>query len=229
VVAAILGQGVEQARVQGNTIAGVGPAGDFTGSVGGVLWRGPYDELDLSHNDIRRDEAPVAAAGGSRWVGIEVRQTDLQQPVLRADGYAALRLDNQRTLVLANRRADVVSSKVGLRGVAAANLDGGSSLGVKGNVVLARGSAPAVAVQSSADLIFSDNRCELNGVRVLTAVGLRSRCVVASSNRITGGVRSLVLDANAERVTVLGNITSNGVGLATGALPAHWEPLNVTA
>lgn len=228
-VAGILGLGVEQARVQGNTIAAVGPAGDFTGSVGGVLWRGPYDELDLSHNDIRRDETPVAAAGGARWVGVEVTQADSTRPVLRAEGYAAMRLDNQRTLVLANRRADVVTSRVGLRGFAAADLDGGSSLGLKGNVVLARGSAPAVLAQSSADLMFSDNRCELNGVRVSAAVALGSRSVIASSNRVAGGVRSLVLEAAAARVTVLGNITTNGIALASGNLPVQWQPLNVIA
>jgi len=228
-VAAILGLGVEQARVQGNTIAGVGPAGDFAGSVGGVLWRGPYDELDVSHNDIRRDEDPVAAAGASRWVGIEVVQASAELPVLRAEGYAALRLDNQRTLVLANRRADVVTSRVGLRGFAAAELDGGSSLGVKGNVVLARGAAPAVLAQSSADLMFSDNRCELNGLRVAAAVALASRAVIASSNRVVGGVRSVAVQAPAARVTVLGNITSNGITVAGAALAAPWLALNATA
>ena len=66
----------------------------------------------------------------------------------------------------------------------AAELDGGSSLGLKGNVVLARGTAPAVLAQSSADLMFSDNRCELNGLRVAAAVALASRAIIASSNRV---------------------------------------------
>ena len=226
-VAGILGLGVAQARVHGNTIGAIGPAGDYAGDVGGVLWRGPYDELDLSHNDIRRDADPVAAPGGTRWLGVEVVQADTSTPVLRADTYTALRLDSQRTLVMQNNRVGVVTSKVGVRG--GAESDGGSSLGLKGNVVQARGTGRAVQAQSSADLMFCDNRCELNSLRVSGAVALMSRCVIASANRITGGARSLLLAAPEGRVTVLGNITSNGIALASGGLPAQWQPLNIIA
>jgi hypothetical protein len=226
-IAGILGLGVGQARVHGNVLAAIGPAGEFGGSVGGVLWRGPYDELDLSHNDIRRDDEPVAAPGDTAWLGIEVAQPGTDRPVLRADGFTAMRLDSTRTLVLNNNRVSVATSKVGVRG--AADADGGSSLGLKGNVVLARGSGRAVQAQSSADLMFCDNRCELNAPRVNGAVALGSRAVIASANRITGGARSLVLSVAPTRASVLGNITSNGIAMASGTLPAQWVPLNVLA
>jgi hypothetical protein len=227
-VAGVIGFGVGQARVHGNVIAGIGPAGEFNGSVGGVLWRGPYDELDLSHNDIRRDEDAVAAPGGARWMGVEVAQPSVNLPTLRADGFTALRLDNTRTLTIAAGRAVVATSRVGLRGLADA--DGGSSLGIKGNVVLARGTGRAVEAEASADLMLCDNRCELNTLRGTGAVVLASRVVVANANRISSGAsRSLVLGAGG-RFTALGNITSGGIALATGAvLGAPWAALNVTA
>jgi Family of unknown function (DUF6519) len=226
-IAGILGQGVGQARVHGNSLAAIGPAGEFNGSVGGVLWRGPYDELDVSHNDIRRDEDPVTAPGSTEWLGVEVTQPDSTRPTLSASGYTAMRMDNTRTLVLNNNRVTVATSRVGVRGLADA--DGGSSLGLKGNVVLARGTGRAVQVQSSADLMFCDNRCELNALRVNGAVVLASGAVIASANRITGGTRSLVLAAPAARVTAIGNITSAGIAMAAGNLPQQWLPLNVTA
>lgn len=227
-VSGILGLGVGQGRVHGNVLAAIGPPGEFGGSVGGVLWRGPYDELDLSHNDIRRDADAVAAPGGVAWHGVDVQQPDSTRPTLRADGFTAMRMDSTRTLVLANNRVSITTSRVGVRG--AADSDGGSSLGLKGNVVLARGVGRAVQAESSADLLFCDNRCELNSLRSTGAVTLASRAVVASSNRITSGAsRSLVLTAPATRVTVLGNITSGGIALASGTLPQQWVPLNVTA
>jgi hypothetical protein len=231
-IAGIVGYGVGQARLHGNALAAIGPAGEFNGTVGGVLWRGPYDELDLSHNEVRRDADPVGAPGSTAWLGIEVLEASTTLPTLRAESFTAMRMSSTQTLTFNSGRATVSTSRVGVRGIndlTAAAAAGGSSLGLKGNVVLARGTGRAVQVQSSADLLFCDNRCELAALRVAGAVALSSGAVIASANRITGGTSSLVLQAPAARVTVLGNITSNGIAMATGTLPAKWVPLNVTA
>jgi hypothetical protein len=226
-VAGIIGAGVGNGRVHGNDLGAIGPAGDYRGTVGGILWRGPYDELDVSHNQVRRDDEPVAAPGNTGWIGVEVAQTGADRPVLRTAGYTAMRVDARRTVVVQDNRATVVTSKAPGRGDATAA--GGSSLGLKGNVVDARGTGRAVEAQASADLMFCDNRCELNGLRVNGAVALGARTVIASANRIIGGERSLLLAASPKRMTVLGNVTSNGIALSSGTLDPQWVPLNITA
>jgi hypothetical protein len=226
-VAGIIGAGVAAARVHGNDLQGIGPAGDFRGTVGGILWRGPYDELDLSHNQVRRDEDPVAAPGASAWIGIEVAQAGTEQPVLRAIDYTAMRVDAARTVVIQGNRATLVTSRAPARGQA--GNESGSSLGLKGNVVVARGLGRAVAARAGADLMFCDNRCELNGTRVDGAVALAAGTVIASANRVTGGERSMLIAASPKQMTVLGNITSNGIAVPGGALDPQWAALNVTA
>lgn len=226
-VAGIIGAGVASARVHGNDLQAIGPAGDFRGTVGGIFWRGPYDELDLSHNHVRRDDDPVAAPGGSAWIGIEVAQAAAEQPVLRATDYTAMRVDAGRTVVIQGNRATVVTSKAPPR--SQGGDDGASSLGLKGNVVAARGIGRAVQARAGADLMFCDNRCELNGSKVDGAVALAAGTVIASANRVTGGERSMLIVASPKRMTVLGNITSNGIGVPNGTLDPQWAALNVVA
>jgi hypothetical protein len=226
-VAGIIGAGVGSARVHGNDLQAIGPAGDYRGTVGGILWRGPYDDLDLSSNHVRRDDEPVGAPGASAWTGIGIAQADPEQPVLRAPDYTAMRVDAARTVVIQGNRATLVTSRVPARGLAEAGSS--SSVGIKGNVVAARGTGRAVEARAGADLMFCDNRCELNGMRVDGAVALAAGTVIASANRVTGGERSMLIAASPKRMTVLGNITSNGIGVAGGALDPQWAALNVIA
>jgi hypothetical protein len=129
--------------------------------------------------------------------------------------------------VIQGNRATLVTSRVQARGLAEAGSH--SSVGLKGNVVAARGTGLAVEAQAGADLMFCDNRCELNGLRVDCAVALAAGTVIASANRVTGGERSLLIEASPKRTTVLGNITSNGISVATGPLDPQWAALNVIA
>ncbi|MBC8055314.1 MAG: hypothetical protein H7Y61_01910 [Rhizobiales bacterium] len=226
-VAGIFGAGVGNGRVQGNALSGIGPVGDTRGTPFGILWAGPYDELDLSHNQVRRDDEPVAAPGATRWIGVEVLPVTVNQPVLRSLGYLAIRVDATRTLVIQNERATLVSSKAPVF-AAAARAEGGSCAAMKGNVVAARGTGAAVLLGASADIVFTDNRCELNGDKTDSVV-LTGRALIVSANRVVGGERSMLLNASPKLMTVLGNITSHAIATAAGPLEPQWVPLNIHA
>ena len=61
---------------------------------------------------------------------------------------------------------------------------------------------------------------EVDGI----AVRVRADTAAISANRLLGGIPTLRLDVDPERVTVLGNITSSGID--PGPLPA-FAPLNI--
>lgn len=227
-VAGIFGSGVGNGRVHGNSMSAIGPSGDFRGALAGILWLGPYDELDLSHNQVRRDDEPVTAPGATRWIGVEVVPITANQPVVRSVGYMAMRVDATRTIVVRNDRATMVNSKAS-NFAAAARADGGSCAGMKGNVVAARGTGPAVLLGASADILFADNRCELNGTAEAVVV-LTGQTLIVSANRVNGPPdRSMLLNANPKLVTVLGNITNHAIASSAGPLEPKWLDLNIHA
>src|SRR6185369_16347341 len=81
--------------------------------------------------------------------------------VSRVGDHVAVLLDKMRaTLVFGAKRPYVVAAATELdaSGVVVVR---GASASVLGNVLAARGGAPAAAVAASGDCLFSDNRCEL--------------------------------------------------------------------
>ena len=92
---------------------------------------------------------------------------------------------------------------------AAAPVPRRSTVAVRGNVLQARGVAPAIALESGADIQFGDNRCEYVGK--VAAVKLDSSAAVVSANVVRGGSPSLELSAPIERATVIANATSGGI------------------
>jgi hypothetical protein len=95
--------------------------------------------------------------------------------------------------------------------------------------------------------IFSDNQCQLDNPNDMTsppfAVQISGQTIAASANRVLGGHRnnpntsaSLSLNTGAaapnflKGITVLGNITSDGIvtnGAALTTTTAPWGPLNI--
>jgi hypothetical protein len=103
----------------------------------------------------------------------------------------------------------------------------GSSFGLRGNAVVARGSAPAISIVSSGDILFADNRCELAG-KGNPAVQLQSGAAVVSANIVSGGETSIAASAALNRATMLGNATTGTITIAQQSLAGTpWEHLNV--
>lgn len=220
----ILAFGVERARVSGNEITELAPAGDFVGRAVGVLLAAPLVDFEVGHNRVERDAGPSTQRSNGDWTALFVIGADAQTPLQKTGGLTTVRAEPAKTVVLGAGRAYVAT-------IAAAAIDNqplGASGSVLGNVLIARGDAPAVDVLA-AQCLFNDNRVEarLNG-RI--AVRLAAPIVLVNANRVTGNELSIqIIGATAKSATVLGNITTRGIALAGGPLPAPWDALNLRA
>lgn len=220
----ILGFGVERARVSGNEITELAPAGDFVGRAIGVLLVAPLADFEVGHNRVERDAAPSTQRSNGDWTALFVVGADAQTPLLKTGSLTTVRAEPAKTVVLGAGRAYVAN-------IAAAAIDNqplGASGSVLGNVLIARGDAPAVDVLA-AQCLFNDNRVEarLNGK---IAVRLAAPIVLVNANRVTGNELSIqITGATSKSATVLGNITTRGIALAGAPLPAPWDALNLRA
>jgi len=143
----------------------------------------------------------------------------------RSGGVSTLRLDAQRTLVLAQGRAyiGVAATETDAAGAAVVR---GTLLSMLGNVLAARGRVPAVMAMAGGDAMVSDNRIELRAADTVTAVLLATPALVLNANRVRhAGPAIAVLNANA--VAALGNLTQGGITVGGAALPAPWNALNL--
>lgn len=233
VIAGILGFGVVRSRIHGNDINEIGPVGDFSGAIGGILMRAPYDQLEVAQNHIERDAQPLFTASNTMWQALSMEEPRLEagRTVVRTASYTAMRVDDTRTLVVANDRAYVNVATLALDELTGAQVVQGASATVLGNTLIARGRGPAVDVVAAGDVMFSNNRCESRANAGRDAVQIAGGTAIASANRVRGGEISMRLQVPAQRVTVVGNITTNGIVVSgvAGGLPAVWEPLNIRA
>ncbi|MFO1161124.1 MAG: DUF6519 domain-containing protein [Reyranellaceae bacterium] len=220
----ILAFGVERARVSGNEITELAPAGDFVGRAVGVLLAAPLVDFEVVHNRVERDIGPSTQRSNGDWTALLVVGADVQTPLLKAGGLTTVRAETNKTVVLGTGRAYVSN----LATVAIDNQPVGANGSILGNVLISRGDAPAVDVLA-AQCLFNDNRVEarLNG-RI--AVKLAAPIVLVNANRVTGNELSIqITGATAKSATVLGNITTRAISLAGAPLPAPWDALNLRA
>ena len=223
-VAAIAHFAVRASRVSGNDIAEVGPPGALPGAtLGGILLNGPYTQNEISGNHVARDAA-AAAADAASWLAVLANEPNPTRPIIHVADFAAVHLSATRMLVLDGTHAFAEEATLDFTD-AAAPVPRRSTLAVRGNVLQARGVAPAVALESGADIQFGDNRCEYVGK--VAAVKLDSSAAVVSANVVRGGSPSLELSAPLERATVIANATSGGIVVNQHPLAGTpWELFN---
>jgi hypothetical protein len=228
-LAGILALSTRGSRIQSNEITEIGPAaGDLQGTdVAGIMVRFPYERTEIAGNHVERDAQPSAQESATAWQAVTVNRPEAQRPVAHAGKFVAVALDEARTLVIDNKTVFVNVQAVGTD-AAGAVVAGGSSVAVRGNVLIARGSAPTVSVASNTDIQFTDNRCELRGPARGNVVVLRSGAVILNANLVRGGEPSVVLMVDPERLTAVGNATTLGISVNGSALTPPWAPLNIT-
>lgn len=222
--AGILAFGVERARISGNEVTDLAPVGDFVGRAAGVMLMAPLVDFEVGHNRVERDATPSALRSNGEWGALAVLGADPQTPLSRVGALTTVRVDAAKTLVLGAGRAYVSNLAV----AAIDNQPLGANGSILGNVLIARGDAPAVEIVA-AQCLFNDNRVEarLNGK---IAVTLAAAVVIVSTNRVTGNEFSIqITRATVRSATVLGNITTRGISLAGASLPAPWDTLNLRA
>jgi uncharacterized protein DUF6519 len=224
-VAAIAHFAVRASRVSGNDIAEIGPPGALPGAtLGGILLNGPYRQNEIGGNHVARD-AVAATADAASWSAVLANEPNPARPIIHVADFAAVHLSATRMLVLDGTHAFAEEAPLDFTD-ATAPVPLRSTVAVRGNVLQARGAAPAVALESGADIQFGDNRCDYVG-RV-AAVKLDSSAAVVSANVVRGGTPSLELSAPLERATVVANATSGGIVVNQRPLAGTaWEALNV--
>jgi hypothetical protein len=98
--AAILTFGVLRVRVSGNEVTEVAPPGDFGEAAAGIMLLAPYTQFEVSHNQVQRDAAPSTQPSNGRWWALLSVDIDQQQPLSHFGGFATVRVDASRVLVV---------------------------------------------------------------------------------------------------------------------------------
>lgn len=219
--AGLVSFGTRALRADANQVDGIGPAEEFSGLAAGLLVGAPFRQADLAHNQVERDITPVLLnRGKADWQALRVMQATETGRSTRLGRHASVALDFQRSLVFGLNRPYLAATGT------AEDTSGASRLGqlaVLGNALAARGGTPAVQVDASDDLQFSDNRVNLAG-NGQPAVRLQANAMVVSSNRVRGGETSIELNGNTKRATVLGNLTTGAISPQLGA---PWDGMNL--
>jgi hypothetical protein len=220
--AGIVAASVGRLRANGNDIADVGPPGEFVGVGAGIMLLAPYAEAEIATNHVARDAQVSSVVSRAQWYALIVDTPSGQRLVARVGRYAAVQLDESRTMVFGGIRPYVATAAT-ITDVTGAVVVRGATASAQGNALQARGATPAVEIAASGNCLFSNNTCELRLTVNAPAVRLTGGTTIVSANRVEGSVELL---GNAKRLTVLGNIT-NGPIVAGGPLTSPWDELNI--
>jgi hypothetical protein len=211
-------------RVIGNQITNIGPvAPTFAPAApsAAIAVTGPtFDRAEISGNVIRRsDPIEMATASFTLW-----RALYIGPPIQFAGSFT------HKVVQTAPGQFIVVGDDIVFAGIPT----GAQLAAVRGNFMAAGAAGPFapagsfVEVEAAGSDIFSDNQCILlspgNPSPLAT---LAAPMVAAANNVLTGGAPALQINAN--KFTVLGNITSNPIKVNSQNLGAPWAQLNVQA
>jgi hypothetical protein len=220
---------VQRTRIVGNEITEMGPSEDIPGvAVAGILVGAPYAQTEIHNNHVERDAQPSDRPSSASWTAVAADRLDVQRPAVNLATYTAVRVDDARTFVMHGNRAFIDVSAV-FTNASGAIVVRGSSAAVRGNVMIARGAAPAVSVLASGEVQFGDNHCELRGGAGVAPVLLGSSAAIVNSNLVRGGRdRSMAISASIKRVTIVGNATTAEIFVDGNPLQGTlWGPLNI--
>ncbi len=204
------------ARIDGNQLADIGPAGEFLGQGSGIECSGTFERLDIAENNVRRNQKPPTDPDRSLWLAVLVRGSDGEKPAAGVPSHF---------IALTNTVFGFVGNRI------FALPRGREIVSVQGNLCEAYGEARVVFVGGVGVLSFTGNRCLFNSRRA-PVVEAAVRAAIASSNYLEGALNlpALVLQLpDAAPFTVLGNITSGPIEINGAALPSPWVSLNVVA
>ena len=204
------------ARIAGNQLADIGPAGGFLGQTVGIECSGTFERLDIVENSVRRSQSPPVDPDRSQWLAVLVRGPGAEKPGAGVTPHF---------IALTNTVFGFVGNKI------FALPRGREVVAVQSNLCDAYGEARVVFVDGVGMLSFASNRCLFN-TRRAPVVEAAVRAAIASSNYLEGApnVPALVLHLpEAGPFTVLGNITSGPIEINGAALLPPWLPLNVVA
>jgi hypothetical protein len=196
-------------RISGNIVHGVGPDSGFVGAAAGIGVVGPFERATITENSVSFGLDADAPTEGAWWALLVTSSTG---GLVDLGARSVVRLDDS-AIAFTESAAIVVGTAGDHATIATNTLTGG-------------GRQPTCLVSTAGDVVADANQCShLGGI---TAVLLRGGSVAAASNRVRGGEAMLVIDANEDRFSAVGNLASGGTHLGGpgASLPAPWDALN---
>ena len=206
----------DSVRITQNTVTGVGPPDQFFGISAGILVLDAFQRADVLDNGVRRAEGDPPPDPQSSWYGI-----------LIAGAGKSAKAAGAVFTVVSGENAYRFHPALG-KGVRLPL--GRASLAVRGNVVEAYGTAPAVLIETVAPCLFNDNRCFLAARENLPTARVQAAAAIAANNYLEGSEKVAGLEIEvpaAAPFTILGNIAGGGLALNGSPIPAPWHQLNV--
>jgi hypothetical protein len=212
---------LQEARIAGNLVAGVGPIAGSAGITSGLRILPGSRQIDVVDNTIHRSEDPTTQFGAAEWRAVHMP--------LDVDGVPVF----SPTMAFALTKRFVVSF-TGTWFFASDHQN--REVGIRGNVLTNDTShSPVVEIRGRQQLSvcqFADNRCHARKSTQQAGplvVLLAAQGVIAGSSRIQGtgsadqpALRincALASDQKAPACTVLGNLTSAPIVVNTAVLP----------
>jgi hypothetical protein len=208
--------GCASVQIAGNDVTAVGPLAEFANEAAGIAVTAPFDRLDVVDNVVRRAASRPDSPGRSDWTALRVGAS--AEDVLRA--LAALVFFRRGDFDIVVGEGNLTVFPRG-REIAA----------VRGNLLDAFGSLPAVSVGVAGTCLLSDNRCLLTSGQGMPAAVVGAGALVANANSFetNGELPAALLEVPRGPVTVLGNVATSPIFLNQNPLPPPWAPLNVIA
>ncbi len=217
-IAGIVLYGVRQARVSHNEIHEIGPLDEFGGTVAGIGILPPYALAEVNHNHVERDAQFITTPSDTDWYALLIDAPASSTGMLsRRSRYATMQVQEQRMLMMLDTHAFMNIGMAVDQTVVNAS--------VLGNVLIARGRAPAVAITAD-EVLFNDNRCELRAGGKSPAVLLDVSVALINANRVRSAELSIQVPNQKAAVAAIGNITT---GPIDAQLKAEMQPLNLIA
>jgi hypothetical protein len=203
-------------RVAGNRVINFGPNEKFTAEVEAITVSGPYNNVEIIDNTVQRQED--LAIDESRWRAVRIGPLGAKLPGSFIAGKMLVTFAKTVTAVLTEAYAVIRPISIG-------------AVALRGNVLLAYGSEPAVLLVSAGTLAISDNRVTLLQEAAAPALVADASTVILNANYFDNGRAdmdghaSVRVQVPKERFTVLGNFASSRI-LVAGVLNEPWKSLN---
>ena len=204
-------------RIAGNEVVNIGPEGDFVKLSAGIECLGTFERVEVVNNVVRRSQS-LRQADTMNWIALHiVGPSSKFSGLIGGFGFVA--------------GADKFFGFFGNRVLALPR--GRESVSVQGNLFDAYGLSPAISINITGPVIFTNNRCLLASRSPLVAE-MAMGAIIANANYFEGvqvtRQPAVVLQIPKEGpFTVLGNIASGEIHINGAALPVPWAPLNVIA
>jgi hypothetical protein len=212
--AGIWSLGVETVRISGNLVD-MNEAEEGDPFAAGISVYGPFERALVTDN-ISRFGPEGAVPPGRGWSPLDIVSSN-DEPKRAGERFTVVPVRNQE-LVIGPTWAFALRSRR-------------SHVDLSSNMLSGGGQQGSSVVRVGGDVVAQGNQFAHAGDDSPGGVALRGSSVTATSNRVRGGRRAmLVLEMDPRRIAAVGNLASGGTHLTTagGGLPAPWGVLNPT-